>query len=72
MQNEIFEKYIDDFEDLGAVMIQINHTQCNIYILDGFIRGCKLSVKPFVRDFKPETISQAIEYSTEESITVIQ
>ncbi|KAL8087895.1 hypothetical protein AgCh_037873 [Apium graveolens] len=73
MQNESLQKYIDDFEDLRSVMIQINHILPKNYILDSFIGGLKPSVKPFVRAFKPETISQAIEYARlqEESLAVI-
>lgn len=73
MQNDSLEKYIDDFEDLRAVMIQINHILPDSYILDSFIGGLKPSVKPFVRAFKPETISQAIEYTRlqEESLSVL-
>lgn len=74
VQNDNLEKYIDEFEDLRAVMVQINHILPDSYILDSFIGGLKPSVKPFVRAFKPDTISQAIEYARlqEESIAMIQ
>ena len=72
-QQDSLEKYIDDFEDLRAVMLQINHILPDNYILDSFIGGLKPSVKPFVRAFKPNSISQAIEYARlqEESLAVM-
>lgn len=73
VQDDSLEKYIDAFEDLRSFMIQINHILPDNYILDSFIAGLKPSVKPFVRAFKPTTISQAIKYARlqEESLSMV-
>lgn len=37
VQQDSLEKYIDDFEDLRDVIVQINHVLPESYILDSFI-----------------------------------
>lgn len=57
------ESYVDEFENLRSLMIQQNNMLPDSYFLDSFVGGLKPTVKPFVRAFKPETLSAAIEYA---------
>lgn len=70
-QLDVLEDYIDEFENLRSVMLQNNHILPDAYILDSFIGGLKPAVKPFVRAFKPVTVSDAIEFARlqEESLS---
>lgn len=62
-QVDDLESYLDEFKNLRSVMLQSNHVLHKGYILDSFIRGLKPAAKPFVKAFKPELITAAIEYA---------
>lgn len=62
-QVDSLEKYIDDFEDLRALMLHNSPDLPEAYVLDSFIGGLKPGVKPFVKAFKPATIAQAVEFA---------
>lgn len=62
-QHGSIESYIDEFENLRSIMLQQNHYLPDAYLLDSFIGGLKSSIKPFLRAFKPTTISGAVEYA---------
>lgn len=62
-QHDSLEIYIDEFENLRAIMKQHNHVLPDGYILDSFVSGLKPAVKPFVKAFKPTTIAEAIDYA---------
>lgn len=51
------EKYINEFENLKALMLQQNQLLPDSYFLDSFVGGLKTTLKPFVRAFKPTSIS---------------
>ena len=57
------EKYIDEFEDLRALMLHNSPDMPDSYILESFIGGLKPSIKPFVKAFKPASIASAIEFA---------
>lgn len=68
----VLESYIDEFEHLRSLVLQHNHFLPDSYFLESFIGGLKSTVKPFVRAYKPQTVTAAIEYARcqEESIEV--
>lgn len=51
-QNDPLENYIDEFENVRAILMQNNAMLPDSYILDSFVAGLKPAVKPFVRAFK--------------------
>lgn len=51
-QHDSLEVYINEFENLRAIMMQNNHMLPEPYILDSFIGGLRPDVKPIVRAFK--------------------
>ncbi|XP_074346521.1 uncharacterized protein LOC141685312 [Apium graveolens] len=57
------EKYIDDVEDLRALMLHNSPDLPEAYVLDSFIGGLKPGVKPFIKAFKPVSIAQAVEFA---------
>ncbi|XP_074327433.1 uncharacterized protein LOC141665350 [Apium graveolens] len=71
-QIDDLEAYVDEFENLRSVMLQSNHVLPEVYILNSFIGGLKPTIKPFVKAFKPVSITDAIEYARlqEESLQV--
>ena len=64
------EEYIDEFDNLRSLMEQFHHVLPDPYMLESFIGGLKPAVKPFVKAFKPQTVTDAILYARlqEESI----
>lgn len=62
-QHDSLEKYIDEFEDLRALMLHNSMDLPESYILNSFVGGLKPAVKPFVKAFKPTSIAQAIEFA---------
>ena len=62
-QVDSLEGYIDQFQDLRSALLQNDHVLSAQYILESFIGGLKEDVKPFVRAFKPKSISEAIRYA---------
>ncbi|XP_048492259.1 uncharacterized protein LOC125493205 [Beta vulgaris subsp. vulgaris] len=62
-QVDSLETYIDEFEELRAILIQNGHTLSEEYVLHSFIGGLKPTIKPFVRAFDPASISQAVKYA---------
>ena len=62
-QMDSLEKYIDEFEDLRALMLHNSPDMPDAYILDSFIGGLKPAIKPFVKAFKPTSIAAAIEFA---------
>ncbi|KAL2931387.1 Retrotransposon-derived protein PEG10 [Bienertia sinuspersici] len=73
-QSDSLESYIDEFENLRSLMLQQSQFLPESYFLDSFIGGLKPSLKPFVRAFKPNSISSAVEYARlqEEAIQAIK
>ncbi|XP_048502834.1 uncharacterized protein LOC125498635 [Beta vulgaris subsp. vulgaris] len=73
-QTDSLESYIDEFEDLSSVVLQHHHFLLDDYILESFVGGLKSGVKPFVKAFKPKTISAAVEIAIlqEETLKSIQ
>ena len=69
-QTDSIESYVDEFENLKAIMLQNGYCLHDSYLLESFIGGMKPGVKPLVRAFKPQSIAAAIEYARlqEESI----
>ncbi|XP_074296892.1 uncharacterized protein LOC141627552 [Silene latifolia] len=70
LQTTTLNDYLDEFEHLKSPMIQKNPLLPDVYFLDSFIGGLKPGIKPFVKAFKPSTVSQAVEFARlqEESI----
>uniref|UniRef100_A0A803MRK9 Retrotransposon gag domain-containing protein n=1 Tax=Chenopodium quinoa TaxID=63459 RepID=A0A803MRK9_CHEQI len=62
-QHDSIENYVDDFENLRSIMVQVGYMLPDKYLLESFIGGLKSSLRPFVKAFKPQTISAAIEYA---------
>ena len=62
-QQDNLETYVDEFENLRSIMLQSNHVLPEGYILDSFIGGLKPALKPFVKAFKPSSITEAIDYA---------
>ncbi|XP_074327832.1 uncharacterized protein LOC141665749 [Apium graveolens] len=69
-QTGSIEEYIDEFENLRSLMEEFNHVLPDTYLLESFIGGLKSTLKPFVKAFKPSTVSESIIYARlqEESI----
>ncbi|KAL8100580.1 hypothetical protein AgCh_032728 [Apium graveolens] len=62
-QTGSIETYIDEFDNLRSLMEQHNLVLPDTYFLDSFVGGLKTSVKPFVKAFKPTTVTEAIRYA---------
>lgn len=71
-QQDTLENYIDDFEHLRAVMIQNDSVLPDAYMLDSFVAGLNPAVKPFVRAFKPKTITDVVKYSRLQEEVILQ
>lgn len=53
-------------------MIHNNYVLHEKYILDNFVGGFKPGTRTFVREFKPQTISVAVDYSRyQEELAVV-
>lgn len=62
-QKGSIEECLDEFEEMRALLMQKNHLLSDEFFLESFIGGMKASIKPFVRAFKPKTISEAVEFA---------
>lgn len=73
-QTDSLETCIDEFEDLSSVILEHHHSIPDEYILGSFVGGLESGVKPFVKAFKPTTISTAVEIAenTDEMVTVMK
>ncbi|XP_056698524.1 uncharacterized protein [Spinacia oleracea] len=60
-QTGLLEDYVDEFENLRSIMMMNNHILPETYLLESFVGGLKAAVKPFVKAFKPDSISEAID-----------
>ncbi|XP_074313633.1 uncharacterized protein LOC141648817 [Silene latifolia] len=69
-QTGSLEDYLDSFEHLKGLMLQRNRLLPDQYFLDSFVGGLKPAVKPFVKAFKPETLSEAVEYARLQEETI--
>lgn len=62
-QTDSIKTYLDEFEDLKCGVLQTNHTLPEEFILDSFIGGLNLVVKPFVKAFKPNNTAEVVEFA---------
>lgn len=62
-QTNSIETYVDEFEDLKFGVLQTHNTLPEEFILDSFIGGLNHVVKPFVKAFKPATITEVVEFA---------
>lgn len=73
-QTGTLEEYIDAFECCRALLDMHSYELSSKFILDSFISGLRDNIKPFVKAFSPQSISQAITYARlqEETLTSLQ
>lgn len=73
-QTDSIESYLDEFEDLKSDVLETHHSLSDEFILDSFIGGLKPGIKPFVKAFKPATLSAAVEFARlqEEALAATQ
>ncbi|XP_074298103.1 uncharacterized protein LOC141628919 [Silene latifolia] len=64
------EDYLDTFEHLRGLMLQRNRLLPDQYFLDSFVGGLKPAVKPFVKAFKPGSLTEAVEYARLQEETI--
>ncbi|XP_017227846.1 uncharacterized protein LOC108203433 [Daucus carota subsp. sativus] len=62
-QTGSIEDYIDEFDNSRSLMEQNHHVLPDLYLLESFIGGLKPAVKPFVKAFKPISVTEAINYA---------
>ncbi|XP_056698640.1 uncharacterized protein [Spinacia oleracea] len=62
-QSDSIDSYLDEFEDLRSDVLNTHHNLSEEYLLDSFIGGLDPIVKPFVKAFKPNSISEAVEFA---------
>lgn len=68
------EEYFDTFESNRSFLEMHDYDLSTKFILDSFISGLNDTLKPFVKAFKPDSISKAMEYARlqEESVKSLQ
>lgn len=62
-QTSSIEAYLDEFENYRSLMLQKGHLTYE-YIIDCFIGGLKIAIKPFVKAFRLATITFSMEYAS--------
>ena len=62
-QTGSIEDYIDEFDNSRSLMEQHHHVLPDLYLLGSFIGGLKPTVKPFVKAFKPASVTESINYA---------
>ncbi|XP_074266111.1 uncharacterized protein LOC141588577 [Silene latifolia] len=64
------EDYLDTFEHLKGLMLQRKRRLPDQYFLDSFVGGLKPAIKPFVKAFKPGSLTEAVEYARLQEETI--
>ena len=64
------EEYFDDFECNRSFLEKHDYDLSPKFILDSFISGLNDTLKPFIKAFKPDSVTKAMEYARlqEESV----
>lgn len=62
-QTRSIEDYINEFDNSISLIEQHHHVLPDMYLSESFIRVLKPTVKPFVRAFKPVSVTKAINYA---------
>ncbi|CAO2836370.1 unnamed protein product [Amaranthus hypochondriacus] len=64
------EEYVDAFECSRSFLEMHDYDLSSKFLLDSFVSGLHDTIKPFVKAFKPENITQAIEYARLQSESI--